>query len=212
MKSIGIGNASFASTFLSDKRSPLPQKTPVKRSRIEDGAKRGKARLIHSAAIARRPLTVLFVFAAPRGGDICQGPFHGRYLLCSVVGVNPSPRPSHSWEGGGSGESSPSLDDRWHTRGGRSRAKPPAAVAKPLLTARARICEKATGDGESFKSRVSGRESNLGPTWPEVSLTFPARPSFPVWRFPSACPSTRPEVSKSDPSFHGASCPCRNTG
>ena len=138
----------------------------------------------------------------------------GRFMAdtsFSVVGINLSPRPSHSWEGGGSGESSPSLGDRWHIRGGRSRAKPPVAVAKPLLTARARICEKATGDGESFKSRITGETATSGQHGPK-SVTSPARPSSPAWRCPSACPSTRPEVSESDPSFHGASCPCRNTG
>ena len=72
---------------------------------VERRADGGKARFVYRAAILRRLLGIRVMVAAPCGGDICQGSFHGKRLH-SYCG-QPIPRPFQSWKGGGSRESIP---------------------------------------------------------------------------------------------------------
>ena len=51
-----------------------------KQGQIQRGADRRKARLVHDAAVPRRPFHIVIVIAAPCGGNISKGSFHRQNL------------------------------------------------------------------------------------------------------------------------------------
>ena len=102
---------------------------------IERRADGRKACLIHRAAILRRQLCVFMVAAAPRGCDICKGSFHFENLhFYNVVGQPFSPALFQSWKRGRLWRIYPRrLPEKKHSRGRRSRAKPPHTAGRSPL-------------------------------------------------------------------------------
>ena len=102
---------------------------------IERGADGRKARLIDSAAILGGLLRRLAGIAAPRGGDIRKGSFHFENLhFYNVVGQPFSPALFQSWKRGRLWRIYPRrLPEKKHSRGRRSRARPPHTAGRSPL-------------------------------------------------------------------------------
>ena len=102
---------------------------------IERGADGRKARFIDSAAILGGLLRRLAGIAAPRGGDIRKGSFHFENLhFYNVVGQPFSPALFQSWKRGRLWRIYPRrLPEKKHSRGSRSRARPPHTAGRSPL-------------------------------------------------------------------------------
>ena len=80
------GKAILIDPYIDNRNVSEKEKLYVEEKRlIERRADRRKARLIHSAAILRRPFRVFAVAAVPCGGNIRKGSFHIEYLRYFIM-------------------------------------------------------------------------------------------------------------------------------